>query len=74
MPGVDAGGRTDRAERNAFLVARCVAAQHASARFAEDHLHDGAQNNSDNTIETSHADRRNESTLYGATPKAVATH
>ena len=73
MPGVDAGGRTDREECNASSVARCVAAQHASVPFAANHLHDGALNNSDNTIGTSRADRRNESNLCDATPRAVAT-
>ena len=73
MPGVVDAGRSSRAERNASSIAQCVVALRASARFAADHLRDGVRNNSDNTIETSRADRLDESNLCAATPKAAAT-
>ena len=74
MPGVVGAGRSNHAERNASLIAQCVAAPRASVRFAADHLRGGVRNSSGNTIETSRADRRDGSNLCAATPKAVATH
>ena len=74
MPDVVDAGRSSRVERSASLIAQCVAALRASARFAANHLRDAVRNSNGNTTETSRADHRNGSNLCAATPKAVATH
>ena len=65
-PDVAAVCRKDLGEHNVFLVARCAAALRAISRFAVNHPHNVVLSNNDSTIETTHADLPDKSTVFRA--------
>ena len=73
-PDVGGDGRSDRDADSVFSIAPRGAELRPNARFGADHLRGGVRNNIGNTIETSRADRRDESNLCAAIPRVVATH
>ena len=66
MPGVAAVGRKDLGAHNVFSVARRAAALRAISRFDVNHPHNVVLSNNDSTIETTHADLRDKSTVFRA--------
>ena len=68
MPDVAGVGRKDLGEHNVFSVARCAAALRAISRFDVNHPHNVVLSNNDSTIETTHADLPDKSTVFCAKP------
>ena len=64
MPDVAGVGRKDLGEHNVFSVARCAAVPRAISQFDVNHPHNGVLSNNDNTIETSHVDLPDKSTVF----------
>jgi len=73
MPGVAAGGKSGRDAYSVSSIVPRGGEQRANVRSGVSHLHGGGQSNIGNTIGTIRADRRDESTLCAAIPRAAAT-
>ena len=73
MPAVGGAGNSDRETCNASSTGRRGGERRANARSDANHRHGGVRNNIGNTIETSRADRRDESSLCVAIRPAAAT-
>ena len=73
MPDAVVAGSSNRVTYSSFSVGRHDVEPRASAQFAEDRLRDAGQSNNGNTIETSRADRPDESNLCVAIRSTVVT-
>lgn len=73
MPAADVCGNSDPVVYNVFSIAPRDGEPHATDQSAASHPDCGAHSNTGNTIETSHADLRDESNLSAAIPLVTAT-